>query len=255
MNAMSLNRVERSFSRCFDSYHHSATQQAWIARHLVDRLSALGAPRRFGRAFEFGCGTGLLTEALQRQFEIPSLTLNDLTPSAARTAEIAGARFLPGDARNIDWPTGQDLVASSSTIQWVTDPQAMLRQAAGALAPNGWLAISGFGPGQYHELVAVCAAEQAPGLCGPAEFETAFARSSSAMRVLEASQTSHRLWFKTPKDVLRHLRRTGVNGTRSRVWTKTDLARFSETYWESFGTDQGVPLTYNPVWIIARKAD
>ena len=158
------DRVQRSFSRSFGTYHNSADQQARIADRLVQELRDCGAPREFNSALELGCGTGHLTQKLLSEFRFGALAINDLSPEARLTARTAGARFLSGDATRIKWPDQPGLIASASMIQWLRDPAAFLRKAAAALPPGGWLAVSGFGPEQYRELVQLGSSARAPGL-------------------------------------------------------------------------------------------
>lgn len=251
MTGPDASRIARSFARSFDSYHNQAQTQVTVAQDLAAGLAGHGAPRQFHNGFEIGCGTGHLTQALRKRFTFATLTLNDLTPEAEATARAIGARFLPGDALTIDWPEAPDLIASASTIQWLADPAALITRAAGALAPGGWLALSGFGPDQYHELSALGSGAQAPGLRSVANL--AQAAHDAGLSVLEASDHHHKIWFKTPVEVLRHLRQTGVNSRASQVWSRTRLSQFCETYADRFGTDQGIPLTYHPTYLIARK--
>ncbi|MEX0317217.1 MAG: methyltransferase domain-containing protein [Ruegeria sp.] len=254
MNVLTAERVQRSFTRSFQSYHDGATQQARVAQLLARRLAHLGAPVRFAEAFEFGCGTGHLTHALSDRFRIASLILNDLVPSAAQLANTVNAEFLPGDARVIDWPEAPDLIASASTLQWMEAPEDLLARAARALAPGGWLVVSSYGPAQYRELAALGSAAQAPGLRGADLLADAIATTDAGrFDVLEARERTHRLWFDTPRDVLRHLRHTGVNAKASKTWTRADLSQFDTDYRAAFGRADQVPLTYHPVWIIARK--
>jgi hypothetical protein len=48
------------------------------------------------------------------------------------------------------------------------------------------------------------------------------------------------------------MKQTGVNGIPGKVWTKSDLNRFEEDYIDLFGTELGVPLTYQPIYFIAK---
>lgn len=254
MSTISIDRVKRSFDRSFDSYHDAASQQALIAQQLVARLSEFGAPEHFHRGFEIGCGTGHLTQALNKCFSFSSLTLNDLVPAASRTATAAAAHFLPGDARDIKWPDSPDLIASASTIQWTNAPKKLLNRMAHALAPGGWLAITGFGPRHYCELTDLGSSAQAPGLCEPHVLADAVGHAGAGeFDILDVGAECHRLWFDTPKHALRHLRRTGVNAGTTNTWTRASLARFYDSYVQRFGCTRGVPLTYQPTWIIARK--
>lgn len=250
MNAALTDRVQRSFSRSFGSYHDAAGQQAWVASRLVKELRHSGAPRSFASAFELGCGTGHLTHLLCQEFGFGTLHLNDLAPEARLTAQAAGAAFLLGDAQHIEWPAELGLVASASMIQWLQDPAKLLNKAAVALAPGGWLAISGFGPEQYRELARIGSCAGAPGLCRPENLADAV---DGQLEVILTGERVRQRYFPAPRQVLEHLRKTGVNGRARKNWTKSTLARFTAEYVRYFETGAGVPLTYHPVWIIARK--
>ncbi|WP_170349941.1 methyltransferase domain-containing protein [Ruegeria atlantica] len=252
MNAQMTSRVQRSFSRSFHSYHEASNQQARIAERLAKDLQRDGAPTHFASGLEFGCGTGHLTQRLCAQFAFDGLTVNDLSPEAYETAASFGAGFLCGDAETVAWPAKPDLIASASMIQWLPDPAAFLHRAAQALAPGGWLAVSGFGPLQYQELVQIGSAAKAPGLCGP---EVLAAAVEGILNVVSAGESKQQMQFSSPRDVLDHLRRTGVNGRAQKPWTKSSLLSFNNDYVRQFGGKDGVPLTYHPTWIIARKPD
>ncbi|WP_170559969.1 methyltransferase [Ruegeria atlantica] len=250
MNAHIADRVQRSFSRSFRSYHDAAGQQAQIADRLIREMQVCGAPRCFATALEFGCGTGHLTNLMTSAFDIGHLTINDLSPEAVVTAMAANADFLCGDANVIEWPPQPNLITSASMIQWLYDPATFLQRAAEALTPGGWLAVSGFGPEQYRELVKVGSTASAPGLCRSEELAAAI---EDQLEIITCGETLSVLHFETPRDVLKHLRRTGVNGRAQKVWTKTSLADFTARYTRNFKTESGVSLTYNPTWIVARK--
>lgn len=252
MNAQMTDRVQRSFSRSFRTYHDAACQQARIAERLAQDLRKSGAPKQFTSALEFGCGTGFLTQRLCAQFTFGKLTINDLSPEARETADGFGADFLCGDAETVAWPKRPDLIASASMIQWLHDPAAFLRRAANTLEPGGWLAISGFGPGQYRELVHVGSAAKAPGLC---RVEKLVSAVDGLLDVVSFGEDERQMRFSTPRKVLDHLRKTGVNGRAQKPWTKSSLLAFSNDYCQRFGDAGGVSLTYHPTWIIARKPD
>ncbi len=250
MNIQSVNRVQRSFSRSFETYHDAACQQAWVADRLTTALRSCSAPPLFENAFEFGCGTGHLTRALNRDTRFTRLTLNDLMPEAVQTARVHNAEFVEGDVCSVAWPSGLDLVASASMIQWVGDPQRLVDRAADHLTPGGWLALSGYGPKQFQELAALGSSSNAPGLI---ELDELTATVSQSFDVLDAGEAENKLWFTTPRAVLHHLRQTGVNGRARKHWTRQTLDKFSQDYFERFGTRCGVPLSYHPIWIVARN--
>lgn len=243
-------RVGRSFTRSFTTYHDAAAQQATIASDLVRRLCESTAPRSFGLALELGCGTGHLTRQLCTHLRFEKLMLNDLSPKAADTAQALSADFLPGDASQIIWPDAPDLIASASMIQWLPEPAAFMRHAAKALAPGGWLAVSGFGPKQFQELAEIGTGARAPGLCPTETLSTAV---EDTLEIVSLGAAEHQIHFPTAHKLLTHLRHTGVNGRAEKVWTKAHLRTFCDTYARRFGGPKGLPLTYQPIWIIARK--
>jgi malonyl-CoA O-methyltransferase len=247
-----LDRIQRSFSRSFDTYDAEADTQARIAELLAQRLLNAGAPHQFARGFEIGCGTGLLSRALRATVEIAEFTLNDLCPEAGRTAERVGASFLPGDAQEIEWPEAPDLIASASTLQWMETPEALVARAADALATGGWLAFSSCGPQQFHELAELGSQAQAPGLRTAAILTAAL---TPEVEIIAADDDFFRMWFESPEAVLHHLRRTGVNGGACRPWTRAQLKTFCASYTARFGVNGRVPLTYHSVWLIVRKKD
>lgn len=59
--------------------------------------------------------------------------------------------------------------------------------------------------------------------------------------VHEAGACSRPMWFASPREVLRHLRDTGVNGRASRPWSRRDLDAFWPAYDQSFGQSGRVP--------------
>ena len=60
--------------------------------------------------------------------------------------------------------------------------------------------------------------------------------------------------FGSPREVMRHIALTGVNGRFSAFWTPARFREFSARYRAVFGdSGGGVGLTYNPVFIIAHR--
>ena len=241
-------RVQRSFRRGFATYDASALVQKLIARGLTHRLLHHAADARFARVFEAGYGTGQLTRLLLQRLPIETLHLNDL--AAAPLPFAPEADYRPGDVETLPLPDSLDLAISASMIQWISDPQALTRRLCGAVRPGGWLALSGFGPDHFPELQALGSQAAAPSLLSASGMADLL---PAGWTVHEAKSYSRALWFASPHAVLRHLRDTGVNGRAKRPWSRRDLDAFCQDYEATFGQSGRVPLTYQPVWLIARK--
>lgn len=249
---MPTGKVEQSFRRGLKTYHNSATQQAQIAQHLSD-IMAQHMSLRLDRALEFGVGTGHLTRKLQNVFDIETLFLNDLVEDCAALAPQS-ATFLAGPIEATPLPEHLDLICSASTVQWIEDLPEMLHRFERALLPGGWLALSGFGQAQFQELRAMGSTAAAPNYMDASDWEFAL---PEGLRIRHLSQNQRHEdsteWFPDALSLLRHLRNTGVNGASNRAWTAQDLRAFEAEYAKRFGTEKGLPLTYDPVWVLAQK--
>ena len=249
-------RVRQSFCRGLQSYHEAAQVQAQIARDLVQLLKAQAQQQPLGRVLEFGCGTGHLTQALLQEVEVEELTLNDLVPEAEgpmrkvleRQGQNADFRF--GAIETLDLPGKLDLIASASTVQWIEDLPQCIHHLSGHLAPGGWLALSGFGSDQFMELAALGSRAAAPSYLDACDWPALLPKG---MELVALRQQAISLHFDGVMPLLRHLRETGVNGHAARGWGRRDLRRFEGRYRELFEQDGKLPLTYDAVWVLARK--
>lgn len=250
------SRVRQSFSRGLQSYHEAATVQAQIATELVRLLQGQQLQQPLERVLEFGCGTGHLTEALLKAFEIKELVLNDLVPEAEAplraTLEQHGqsAEFRCGAIETLPLPKDLDLITSASTVQWIEDLPLALNHLAAHLAPGGWLALSGFGSAQFRELAALGSAAAAPSYLDVGDWPTVL---PAGLKLVALRQQAIPLYFDSALALLQHLRQTGVNGQACGTWTRQALRQFESRYQELFSVDGKLPLTYDAVWILARK--
>ncbi len=245
------SRIRQSFCRSLRTYHHGAEVQAEIAADLAADLDAVQVKAtHFETVFEFGCGTGHLTRALCARYSFETLLLNDLVPDCAQHVSDVEARFLPGPVESLTLPKDLSLIASASTIQWVTALPELLDHLARKLAPDGWLALSGFGSRQFQELATLGSTAGAPSYADAADLA---AMLPEKMEIVSLIQSPKTLWFDTTTALLRHLRATGVNGQASSNWTRKSLSAFDAAYRERFEQDGRVRLTYDPVRLVARK--
>ncbi|MFK0298036.1 methyltransferase domain-containing protein [Brevundimonas sp. NPDC090276] len=242
-------RVQRSFRRGFATYDDSALVQKLIARGLIRRLQRHAVGARLAHVFEAGYGTGQLTRLLLQRLPIEALHLNDL--AAEPLAFAPEADYRPGDIEFLSLPEDLDLAISASMIQWIADPQTLIRRLCDAVRPGGWLALSGFGPDHFPELQALGSQAAAPSLLSA---DAMAGLLPTGWTLQEKGSRARSLCFASPCEALRHLRDTGVNGRASRPWTRRDLDAFCHDYDAQFGKAGRVPLTYQPVWLIAQKA-
>ncbi len=234
------------FARAVATYEAQAEAQRLAAERLTELMGRhfhVLAPR----LLEIGCGTGLLTRRLMARFAPSELVVNDLCPDMAVCfANVPRTRFLPGDARTLDWPGRFDAIATASAVQWFGDLRAFSARCAEALPKGGVLAVAAFGPKTLREVAALTGR----GL-SYAGFE-AFVGAFGDFEPRTAERRTLTLAFPDATAVLRHLRETGVTATGGgdAPWTRARLAAFSAEYARRFPHGEGVALTYEPFWFV-----
>ena len=245
--------IYHRFNNAASSYQTYAIVQKEMAEALVQLAQQyIGLSQR--KMFEIGCGTGLLTQEILKHFSSDELTCNDLVdevaPYVKRLAENYSGKnfyFLGGDAELLPYPCRQDVIWLGATLQWIQDIDRFFLKLSASLNDQGYVVLSSFGPDNYQEI------KTTTGM--GIEYKTIEQVMASAQNQFElvAKQEWHRtLWFKSPVEVLKHMRLTGVNGVTARRWTRGDLLRFQQNY-EQFAQLEGYPLTYHPFLLVLRK--
>lgn len=249
------SQIATHFRRSLATYDQEASIQREVGMALLDLLRE--APDLcYRRVLEIGCCTGLMTEELCDRQQIDQFYLNDLVDdfcqaAASRVADRVGwVRSLAGDIEAQPLPAGLDLIISTSTFQWLTDLPTMFANCARALNSRAYLAFSLFGPGTMAEI---------RNLTGIGleywQKEQLVAALAPHFEVIAVQQHSCRRYFVSPREVLRHIQRTGVGGVRRYRWTPSSLRTFEQNYEKLYRMPQGLPLSYEAIAIVARKKD
>ncbi|NLZ17066.1 MAG: malonyl-ACP O-methyltransferase BioC [Desulfobulbaceae bacterium] len=248
--------ISRRFANALATYEDKARVQAQVADTLLAYLFEAVPGINPQSAFEIGCCTGMLTEKLVGCLpSLERLTVCDLVAAfqscidARSQAWQQYVTFLAGDIEKVELPHNYDLILSSSTLHWVHDFPALSAKLAKHLNPGGTLAIGLYGPDNFTEILEITGS----GLPYHSLEELQHILSQH-FRLHLARESREELWFADPLAILHHLRDTGVNALSPAGWTKGRLAKFAASYQERFSGEQGVRLTYHPLYFIATKA-
>ena len=154
-----------------------------------------------------------------------------------------------GDAETVVFPSDMDAVLSSSTVQWFEDKSSFLRNAHAALKPDGMLIFNTFGPNNLTEVRELTG----QGLDYPSieEWKKWMEMYFDDVRITHETIVTT---FDSPKDLLRHLRLTGVTGTTTEFrWTKSSFLDFQEKYYQRYVEKGKVSLTWDVIYVKGRK--
>ena len=228
------------FSKAKETYRDSAFVQGKMAQTLCE-LCAKHFGADYKKILEIGSGTGLLTDKIVKNYNFCEFILNDLTDNYTGY----DYPFLKGDAGVLDLPVSCDLIISGACFQWIFDIENFFNKLKKSLSNIGVLAFSSFGEDNFYEFKTLenlglnyCNYSQVLARCG--------------YRVVEYEREKITLYFKTPKEVLRHIKSTGAALPSHKNWTRASLKSFENKYTELFGDEKGVTLTYNPIYILAK---
>lgn len=246
-------RVAQRFSQSLTTYDQQAVAQQQINHQLI-QLLLQQERRHFTQLLEIGCGTGQLTALLKQYFSVTQWHLNDLCAVQPRLQTLLVGekfQFFQGDAESFCFPKGYDLIASASTVQWFSEPQAFVAQCAAKLRSHGLLLLSTFAPQNLQEIRHLTGI----GLAYP-DMDCWRGWLTSHFEILHLSQREIPLYFVSPMAVLQHLKATGVTAVSQSMWTKSKLQRFLQDYQQYYvAEEQKVRLTYQPIFILARKKE
>ena len=246
------DKIGIHFARAAATYEGQAMVQKQIGKRLIDLMAGeMGSFQ--GRALEIGCCTGLLTRLFLDRFpRTRELHVNDLVARFESFIDIpekckTQLRFISGDIETVSLPTIYDCIFSSSTFHWLHDLNTFLKRLTSHLHADGLLAFTLYGPENMSEIRELTG--QGLRYHSLADMQCLLRKNYTLLHCEEQRQ---RMFFQDVGALLAHLRATGVNALTEKGWSRARLQSFSRQYTKRFSSDQGVPLTYHPMYFLAR---
>lgn len=237
---MNKDLIQKRFAKNLDTYNDNAKIQKKMAERLLSFLDR----KDFNDILEIGCGTGFLTQLVNEKFSFKTYTANDIVESCEKYVKEINPKinFIPADIEKAVENSDKkyDLIISNAVFQWVENLESFIKLLVSKLNDGGVLLFSTFGPENFREVNFVLG-------------KTLLYYSTNELQEIikgyksVVEQEMHVMAFKTPKDILKHIKSTGVNALEMVSWTKTDMQKFENGY-NNFCS--GIPtLTYHPIYV------
>ncbi|MGL1931870.1 MAG: methyltransferase domain-containing protein [Desulfotalea sp.] len=246
------NLVAEKFLSSAGTYDQHAVAQKESAKLLIQALKKLN--NNWDRVLEIGCGTGILTRSIVKEFVPKTYYLNDLSLELCQiSSNFCGSgseyQLLPGDAETVSLPSNLDLCVSSSTLQWFDNLGLFLQKIKALLSSKGYLGISVYSAGTMAELSSLTG----DGL-NYCTYNKLVNKVSENYEIIYSVETSQTLFFDSLIDIIHHIKFTGVGGIeKSKKYDRKTLNLLEKSYTEQFATVDGFPVTYNTTTIVAKN--
>ena len=248
--------VQRAFSRAAGRYRSAAGLQRVVSDHLLDLLPP---EVEAGRVLDLGCGIGFASGELATRHPDAQVIAADFSPGMLGAHEAASCCLrVCADAHRLPFAdAGIDLIFSSLMLQWCDLPRA-LSECARALRPGGVICFSTVLNGSLREIDAAFAGvdHHRHTVVFPqvARVHEALVQAGLGVeRIERATRVEH---FADARSLLQSIRDIGasrvpVDGRRA-LLGRAALRRVHDSL-ESLRTAQGIPLSYELVWVVARR--
>lgn len=156
MTPFDRDQVRRAFGRAAAGYAEHAVLQHEVEDRLLERLDFVTTPPQ--RVLDLGCGPGRASGHLRKRWRKAEVIAMDLALPMLQQARREGSWLRPlarvcADARQLPLADNSiDVLFSSLCIQWIVDLPALFDEFRRVLRPDGFLALSTFGPMTLYEL-------------------------------------------------------------------------------------------------------
>lgn len=238
--------IKKQFEKSMKDYDKNATVQDLMASKMIFELVKISD--NYENILELGCGTGLLTKRAVKHLHFKNYCANDLVEKSKGYVQkvIPDVTFLAGNALKIKPSKKMDLVISNAMFQWFDNLDKALEILKLSTAKGGLLAFTTFAPSNFKEITEITGLT----LKYKSKDEIEQILIKQGFSVLYSEDFYEVMTFKTPLELLAHMKNTGVNSLSENTWTVKKVKEFCDKYAKKYPK---TTLTYSPIIIIARK--
>lgn len=235
---MNKELIKIRFNKCLQTYNDNAVVQ----KIMADEIVKLADFDSLNSVLELGCGTGVLTKKIVKKIKFNNYDAIDIVEGCSvYIKEISDKiNFMATDIEKYKPEKKYDLIISNAALQWLSNPQNFIENIVKFLDKNGCFIFTVFGEENYKELdgfidkkMDYFSLKNLKNLCE--KYEKFSIKDDKKI-----------LKFNDPKEVLYHMKNTGVNALSPKTWTKKDLDNFVKNYPK---ISDKFTLTYHPIYV------
>lgn len=205
-------KIINRFNAAVETYELAADIQVICAKKLSELLPAVSA----NKILEIGCGTGLLSQYVIKQFPEANICLSDIASEMVGAVQQRFAHYnkvqticMDGEALSLS-PT-YDLIVSATTLHWFSDLPRSLQNITDKLQPGGQFIFSVLGDRTLTEWKKACAGYQV--MHGAPHFPSAQLLMDS-LPGLKLTTETHSEEYANAHAFLKTLKKIGATATR-----------------------------------------
>ena len=238
--------IKKQFEKSLNDYDKNAIVQDLMASKMVLELSK--HKTEFDNILELGSGTGLATKRIIKEIKYQNYYANDIVEKSKSYLQkiLPDVNFLLGNALKIKPNRKMDLIISNAMFQWFENLDKAIETIKFILNKDGILAFSTFAPDNFIEM------NDLTGLTlkykTPDEIKNIL--NNQDFEILYCENFYEELTFKTPLELLAHMKKTGVNSLSEKTWTVKKVKDFCDKYSKKYPKTK---LTYSPIIVIAKR--
>ena len=250
-------RIRHAFDQAATTYDAAADVQREVSDRLAAYLAPISANLNPAAILDAGCGTGYSVSWLCQHWPEAEMTLLDFAPRmlCAARAQSPQAALICADIEHLPLAAQRfDLYWSSLAWQW-NEPKRCLAEARRVLKPGGWLAVATLGVDNFPELHHAFADvdDYSHALVMPAPEQLLAHCQTGDWTVWVWQRQAVRRHYPDVRTLLHRVKAVGAREVEQRR-----PAPFSRSAWqaitaryEQLREADGLPLSYDVVWLIA----